>query len=65
MGIRERPNQPIKVQVTIMVKGAVVVSRSYDDSSAQEGGRLQEFMAGFMNMGNQYTVNHVVQCPVL
>ena len=59
MGIRERPNQPVKVQVTIMVKGATVLSRSYDDSSAGEGGRLQEFMSGFMDMGNQYTVNHV------
>ena len=59
MGIRERADQPVKVHIGIMIKGATVISRSYDDQSAGEGGRLQEFMSGFMDMGDQYNVNHV------
>merc|ERR1711963_1158026 len=59
MGVRERPDQPIRVHIGVMVKGAVVISRSYDDQSAQEGGRLQEFMQSFMGMGDNYNINHV------
>ena len=59
MGVRERPDQPIRVHIGVMVKGAVVISRSYDDQSTQEGGRLQEFMQSFMGMGDNYNINHV------
>jgi hypothetical protein len=45
MNIRERPDQPVRVKITIMVKGAVVFSRAYDEDSAKEGGKLHDFFS--------------------
>ena len=47
MGIRERPDQKVNVQVTIRVKGTIVVHRQYDDSDAEEGGKLKTFFSEF------------------
>merc|ERR1712088_499091 len=58
MKIRARPEQPVRAWVQIMVKGAVVFSRSYDETSAMQGGRLREFFENFMAMGNDYRINH-------
>ena len=44
MGIKERSDQPLRASVTIMLKGVVVIQRSYDDSETQEGGKLKNFM---------------------
>ena len=45
MNIRERPDQPVRVKITVMVKGAVVFSRAYDEDSAKEGGKLHDFFS--------------------
>ena len=45
MNIRERPDQPVRVKITLMVKGAVVFSRAYDEDSAKEGGKLHDFFS--------------------
>jgi len=58
MKIRARPEQPVRAWVQIMVKGAVVFSRSYDETSVMQGGRLREFFENFMAMGNDYRINH-------
>ena len=47
MGIRERPDQKVNIQVTIRVKGTIVVHRQYDDSDAEEGGKLKTFFSEF------------------
>jgi hypothetical protein len=43
MNIRERPDQPVRVSVTISVKGTIIAQRNYDDTSTQEGGNLATF----------------------
>jgi len=58
MGIREKPDQPVRVKVTIHVKGAVVFSRSYDENSAKSGGKLHDFFQQLKGMGDDYTINH-------
>lgn len=58
MGIRERPDQPVRVAAMVMVKGAVVMSRSYDESSTEEGGKIAEFFKGLSELGDTYSINH-------
>jgi len=58
MGIRERPDQPVRVKITISVKGANVFSRAYDEKSAKEGGKLMEFFNSLSGMGDDYKINH-------
>merc|ERR1712223_2015776 len=58
MNIRERPDQPVRVKLYIMVKQAVVFSRAYDENSAKEGGKLHDFFQGIKDMGDDYTINH-------
>jgi hypothetical protein len=58
MAIRERPDQPVRVKMTLMVKGAVVFSRCYDENSAKEGGNLHNFFNSLKNMGDEYMINH-------
>ena len=58
MNIRERPDQPVRVKVTIHVKGVVVFSRSYDENSAKSGGKLHDFFQSIKGMGDDYTINH-------
>ena len=60
MNIRERPDQPVRVKITVMVKGAVVFSRAYDEDSAKEGGKLHDFFSSvkvcikFLNLSLYY-----------
>jgi hypothetical protein len=58
MNIRERPDQPVRVKITVMVKGAVVFSRAYDEDSAKEGGKLHDFFSSVKEMGDDYMINH-------
>ena len=58
MNIRERPDQPVHVKLTIMIKGAVVFSRTYDENSAKSGGKLHDFFQSIKGMGDEYTINH-------
>lgn len=64
MGITARPEQPIRVQVTIAYKHNVVIQRMYDSSSAEEGGSLQTFFKKIKDLGSQYTINHQRVIPV-
>ena len=60
MNIRERPDQPVRVKITVNVKGAVVFSRAYDEDSAKEGGKLHDFFSSvkvcikFLNLSLYY-----------
>ena len=47
MGIRERPDQPVRVSFMVMLKGNVVFSRSYDDKDTKSGGKLANFFETF------------------
>jgi len=58
MNIRERPDQPIRVKITISLKGVNVFSRAYDENSAKSGGKLAEFFKGIQDMGDDYEINH-------
>ena len=58
MGIRERPDQPVRVSFMVMMKGNVVFSRSYDDSDTKSGGKLAKFFENLSGMGDQYSINH-------
>ena len=58
MNIRERPDQPVRAKLTIMVKGSVVFSRAYDENSAKSGGKLHDFIQSIKGMGDDYTINH-------
>ena len=58
MGIRERPDQPVRVALMVMLKGQVVFSRSYDDKDTKSGGKLANFFENLSGMGDEYTINH-------
>jgi len=58
MQIRARKDQPVHAHVKIMVRGAVAISRSYDENSTKEGGKIAEFFKGIMDAGNDYKINH-------
>jgi len=58
MNIRERPDQPVRVKITVHVKGIVVFSRCYDENSAKSGGKLHDFFQQIKGMGDDYTINH-------
>ena len=64
MGIKNRPEQPVRVQVTIAFKNNIVINRLYDSSSAQQGGSLQTFFAKLKDMGEEYSINHQRVLPV-
>merc|ERR1711944_8879 len=64
MGITNRPQQPVRVQVTIAFKNNIVINRLYDSSSAQQGGSLQTFFAKLKDMGEEYSINHQRVLPV-
>ena len=64
MGVKPRPEQPVRVQITLTFKGMVVMHRMYDSSSTQEGGTLQTFFKNMKDMGNQYSLNHQRVIPV-
>jgi hypothetical protein len=64
MQITPRPEQPVRVQVSISFKSNIVIMRQYDSSSAQDGGSLSTFFEKIKDMGNQYTINHQRVIPV-
>ncbi len=58
MSIRERPDQPVRVQITITLKGTIVFHRFYDDDSAKPDGHIMKFVEQFKGLGNEYKINH-------
>lgn len=41
MSIRERPDQPVKVAISLMVKGTVIFQRHYNEDDMKEGGKVR------------------------
>lgn len=58
MSIREREDQPVKVEVIVMIKGVISVHRQYDETSTREGGNVKNFMDKMMGIADTYSVNH-------
>ncbi len=58
MAIRERPDQPIRVQVTVTLKNVIVFHRFYDDDSAKPDGHIMQFVEQFKGLGDTYKINH-------
>ncbi len=58
MAIRERPDQPVRVQITITLKNTIVFHRFYDDDSARPDGHIMKFIEQFKGLGNEYKINH-------
>jgi len=58
MNIRERPNQPVRVQISVMLKGNVIFHRYYDDDSARPDGHIMQFINQLKDLGDEYKINH-------
>lgn len=58
MNIRERPDQPVRVAVMIMLKGTVVFQRVYDETSTKEGGKITQFIESLTGLDDTYSINH-------
>lgn len=58
MAIRARPDQPVRAQITIMLKGVVVFHRFYDENALKEDGKLGSLMTNLKGMGSTYSINH-------
>jgi len=56
MNIRERPSQPVRVGYLVMLKGSIAFQGSFDDTDADEGGKLQEFLENMKAVGKN--INH-------
>ena len=58
MGIEERPEQPLRASVTVMLKGTTVISRSYDGSDSGNEGKVAAFFKKFQGIGDEFKINH-------
>lgn len=58
MSIRERPDQPVRVAVMVMLKGAVVFYRVYDETSTKSDGKIGQFLESLSSLEDTYTINH-------
>ncbi len=58
MGIRARPDQPVRVQITISIKGNIVLHRLYDDESARPDGQLKGLLSKLREAGGSFSINH-------
>ncbi len=58
MAIRQRPDQPVRVQISITLKGTIVFHRFYDDDSARPDGHIMKFVEQFKGLGASYKINH-------
>lgn len=63
MGIRERPDQPVRVSMEFKLKGSLVMVRSYDDkdfaeAAASGNGLLEYVMKNMASLGDSYSINH-------
>ena len=58
MNIRDRKDQPVRASVTIQIKGAIVLHRTYDETDAEQGGKLANFLENLSGLGDTYSINH-------
>ena len=58
MNIRERPEQPVRVSVMFMLKGAVVFHRLYDEHSTEQDGKIGQFVESLTGLDDTYSINH-------
>ena len=57
MKIRERPDEPVNVDLILMFKDNVVFQRHYDELSVGPGGSLYQFFMDFVSLGQEYNIN--------
>jgi hypothetical protein len=57
MKIRERPDEPVNVDLVLMFKDNVVFQRHYDEASVNPGGNLYKFFTDFVSLGQEYNIN--------
>merc|ERR1719412_1176795 len=60
MGVRAKPDQPVRVEVVISVKGSVVIHRVYSENDVQPGGKIANFLKKISDaaQGGKYSINH-------
>nr|XP_040574643.1 uncharacterized protein LOC121123583 [Lepeophtheirus salmonis] len=58
MNIKARPDQPLRVEFRLSVKGSLVALRQYDEDSIKEGGTLRNLFEDFKSTGDSYSINH-------
>jgi len=60
MGVESKPDQPVRVEVAIGLKGVVVFQRMYDENDARPGGKIAEFLKtlGSAAKSGGYSINH-------
>jgi len=58
MGVALKPDQPIKVEFQILLKDVVVLHRMFDETAAEKGGKLKEFLSSLQGSGNEYSLNY-------
>jgi len=58
MAIRERPDQPVRCGVSIMLKGSIVYHRVFDESDAGKDSKIMTLIEKFKDLGETYTINH-------
>jgi len=57
MKMRERPDEPVNIDLVFMFKDNVVFQRHYDESSVNPGGNLFKFFTDFVSLGQEYNIN--------
>lgn len=58
MNIRERPDQPIRVQIVVRAKANIMFMRSYDESDLGQDGKLGSFISNLKGLGETYSINY-------
>nr|WQH82010.1 vitellogenin [Caligus rogercresseyi] len=58
MNIKERPDQPINVEILLFVKNSVVAFRQYNEDSIKEGGSLKSLFDELQGLQDTYSINH-------
>lgn len=58
MGIRERPNQPVRASITLMLKGTIILQRVYEEGSLSKDGKIGSFLSNLKGLGDTYSINH-------
>lgn len=60
MGVQQKEDQPLRVEVALSIKGAVVFQRLYDETANQPGGKIYELIEQMKGISQSATskINH-------
>ena len=59
MGVLTKPDVPIRVELSFMLKNVVVAQSVYTSADAEEGGKLRNLLKDLQGQSaNSYTINH-------